>query len=167
MPEKATTGSRRYWVLLLTLAFLVCIGLVSYTYQLSEGLGITGLSRDVSWGFYIAQFTFLVGVAASAIFFDEARNSRITKDEVYKIILGLKDDSPFLKFADNEMSRVAIAKTCEGLYDYFLSEMISESNPVTALYKSLKPFQEEKFSKSVASVRELVDKLYELNFFKK
>ena len=28
---------------------------------------ITGMSRDVSWGFYIAQFTFLVGVAASAV----------------------------------------------------------------------------------------------------
>ncbi len=28
------------------------------------GLGITGLSRDVSWGLYIGQFTFLVGVAA-------------------------------------------------------------------------------------------------------
>ena len=81
--------------------------------------------------------TDLVDVAASAIFFDEARNSRITKDEVYKIILGLKDDSPFLKFADNEMSRVAIAKTCEGVYDFFLSEMISESNPVTALYNAI------------------------------
>jgi molybdopterin-containing oxidoreductase family membrane subunit len=28
---------------------------------------VTGLSRDVPWGFYIAQFTFLVGVAASAV----------------------------------------------------------------------------------------------------
>ncbi len=35
--------------------------------QFNYGLGITGLSRDVSWGFYIAQFTFLVGVAASAV----------------------------------------------------------------------------------------------------
>ena len=31
------------------------------------GLGITGLTRDSSWGFYIAQFTYLVGVAASAV----------------------------------------------------------------------------------------------------
>jgi molybdopterin-containing oxidoreductase family membrane subunit len=36
-------------------------------YQLNEGLAITGMSRDVSWGLYIAQFTFLVGVAASAV----------------------------------------------------------------------------------------------------
>ena len=34
-------------------------------YQYFSGLGVTGLSRDVPWGFYIAQFTFLVGVAAS------------------------------------------------------------------------------------------------------
>jgi Ni/Fe-hydrogenase subunit HybB-like protein len=34
---------------------------------LNEGLGVTGMSRDVSWGLYIAQFTFLVGVAASAV----------------------------------------------------------------------------------------------------
>ena len=30
-------------------------------------MGITGLGRDVSWGFYVAQFTYLVGVAASAV----------------------------------------------------------------------------------------------------
>ena len=34
---------------------------------MSEGLSITGMSRDVTWGLYIAQFTFLVGVAASAV----------------------------------------------------------------------------------------------------
>ena len=38
-----------------------------YLRQLTEGLAITGLSRDVTWGLYIAQFTFLVGVAASAV----------------------------------------------------------------------------------------------------
>jgi len=43
------------------------VGLLFYIRQYHEGLGITGLSRDVSWGFYIAQFTFLVGVAASAV----------------------------------------------------------------------------------------------------
>ncbi len=35
--------------------------------QLDFGLGITGLSRDTSWGFYIANFTFLVGVAAGGV----------------------------------------------------------------------------------------------------
>jgi hypothetical protein len=35
--------------------------------QLKFGLGITGMSRDVSWGFYIANFTYLVGVAAGGV----------------------------------------------------------------------------------------------------
>jgi len=43
------------------------LGFAAYLVQLNKGLTITGMSRDVSWGFYIAQFTFLVGVAASAV----------------------------------------------------------------------------------------------------
>jgi molybdopterin-containing oxidoreductase family membrane subunit len=46
---------------------VIAVGFFTYLYQLREGLAITGLSRDVSWGLYIAQFTFLVGVAASAV----------------------------------------------------------------------------------------------------
>jgi molybdopterin-containing oxidoreductase family membrane subunit len=46
---------------------LVLAGLTAYSRQLTEGLAITGMSRDVTWGLYIAQFTFLVGVAASAV----------------------------------------------------------------------------------------------------
>jgi molybdopterin-containing oxidoreductase family membrane subunit len=42
-------------------------GFFCYLTQLDQGLGITGMSRDVSWGLYIAQFTFLVGIAASAV----------------------------------------------------------------------------------------------------
>ena len=43
------------------------IGFVLWLYQFKVGLKITGMSRDVSWGFYIAQFTYLVGVAASGV----------------------------------------------------------------------------------------------------
>ncbi|HQK18046.1 MAG TPA: polysulfide reductase NrfD, partial [Polyangiaceae bacterium] len=46
---------------------LIGIAAVFYLQQLQTGLGITGLGRDVTWGFYIAQLTFLVGVAASAV----------------------------------------------------------------------------------------------------
>ena len=46
---------------------LIAVGFFFYLKQLSYGLGITGMSRNVSWGLYIAQFTFLVGVAASAV----------------------------------------------------------------------------------------------------
>jgi len=67
MLEKAMVGSRRYWSWMVFLLLLAAFGLVFYLRQLSYGLGITGMSRDVSWGIYIAQFTFFVGVAASAV----------------------------------------------------------------------------------------------------
>lgn len=49
---------------------LVCVllaGLAAYAYQDRNGLGVTGMSRDVAWGLYISQFTFLVGIAASSV----------------------------------------------------------------------------------------------------
>lgn len=67
MFEKALTGSRRYWAWIFSLLTLIGIGFICYLRQFSIGLGVTGLSRDVSWGLYIGQFTFLVGVAASAV----------------------------------------------------------------------------------------------------
>jgi Ni/Fe-hydrogenase subunit HybB-like protein len=67
MFEKALEGSRRYWLWLIALAIISGIGTLYYLKQLQYGLGLTGLSRDVSWGLYIGQFTFLVGVAASAV----------------------------------------------------------------------------------------------------
>ncbi|MFH1740363.1 MAG: sulfate reduction electron transfer complex DsrMKJOP subunit DsrP [bacterium] len=67
MLENALIGSRKYWAWIILLLAVIGIGFLCYLKQLSFGLGITGLSRDVTWGFYIAQFTFLVGVAASAV----------------------------------------------------------------------------------------------------
>jgi molybdopterin-containing oxidoreductase family membrane subunit len=67
MLDKALKGSRRYWMWLLFLLCIIAAGFCFYLRQLDLGLGITGLSRDVSWGLYIAQFTFFVGVAASAV----------------------------------------------------------------------------------------------------
>ena len=43
------------------------VGGVCYLQQWTYGLGVTGMSRDVSWGLYISQFTFLVGVAAGGL----------------------------------------------------------------------------------------------------
>lgn len=67
MLEKAFQGSKRYWIWIFFLLALIGTGTCFYIWQFNEGLSITGLSRDVTWGFYIAQFTFLVGVAASAV----------------------------------------------------------------------------------------------------
>ena len=67
MIENALTGSKKYYNWILLLLVIIGMGIYSYSQQLTLGLGITGMSRDVSWGLYIAQFTFLVGVAASAV----------------------------------------------------------------------------------------------------
>ena len=67
MLEIAFRGGRRYWALQALWGLLIVAGLAAYSQQLSRGMTITGMSRDVAWGIYIAQFTFLVGVAASAV----------------------------------------------------------------------------------------------------
>ncbi len=67
MLEKAFEGGKGYWLWLLLLAVLTLVGFSFWLRQVTEGLGITGMSRDISWGLYIGQFTFLVGVAASAV----------------------------------------------------------------------------------------------------
>jgi Ni/Fe-hydrogenase subunit HybB-like protein len=67
MLEKALRGGPRYYGLIGLFAVIIAVALVTYARQATEGLTITGMSRDVPWGFYIAQFTFLVGVAASAV----------------------------------------------------------------------------------------------------
>ena len=68
MLENAFVGTRRYYTLLAVLLFFILVGSSFYLMQLKNGLGYTtGLGRDVSWGFYIAQLTYLVGVAASAV----------------------------------------------------------------------------------------------------
>ena len=67
MLEKALVGDKKYWTWVISLMAVIGIATLFYLRQYSEGLGVTGLGRDVTWGFYIAQFTFLVGVAASAV----------------------------------------------------------------------------------------------------
>ena len=67
MLELAIKGGKKYYGWMTFLMVIVGIGFLLYLRQLDFGLGITGLSRDVSWGFYIANFTFLVGVAAGGV----------------------------------------------------------------------------------------------------
>lgn len=62
-----SSGTRWYY---LWIAFLlVCIGQGVHAYgeQYERGLILTSMRDSVSWGFYIGNFTFLVGVAAAAV----------------------------------------------------------------------------------------------------
>lgn len=67
MLEKALRGGRGYGAWMGALLAVACAGAWGYAGQLQTGMGVTGLSRDITWGLYIAQFTFFVGVAASAV----------------------------------------------------------------------------------------------------
>ncbi len=60
-------GGPLYWSWMLFLMVLMGITAWNYTDQWNQGLVITGLSDQVSWGFYIANFAFFVGIAAAAV----------------------------------------------------------------------------------------------------
>lgn len=61
------SGGLGYQIYLCILLLFMVIGFYAYTIQLREGLIVTGMSNIVSWGLYISNFTFLVGVAAAAV----------------------------------------------------------------------------------------------------
>jgi len=60
-------GDWRYQGWMLALTVISLLGLNAYCKQLADGLITTGMTDQVSWGMYIANFTFLVGVAAAAV----------------------------------------------------------------------------------------------------
>jgi Ni/Fe-hydrogenase subunit HybB-like protein len=60
-------GSLRYYLWLGALLLVIGFGGLAYSIQLREGLVVTGMNDHVSWGLYIANFTFLVGLAAAAM----------------------------------------------------------------------------------------------------
>ncbi|MCS7281726.1 MAG: polysulfide reductase NrfD, partial [Desulfobacterota bacterium] len=65
--EEAVRGTRHYYLWLFFLLGLISFGMVFYLDQLEHGLIVTHMRDQVSWGLYIANFTFLVGVAAAAV----------------------------------------------------------------------------------------------------
>ncbi|MGK2934404.1 MAG: sulfate reduction electron transfer complex DsrMKJOP subunit DsrP [Gemmatimonadaceae bacterium] len=65
--HSATTGGRRYHLWMGTLTLIMLVGAYAYSVQLRYGLGVTGMNDHVSWGLYISNFTFLVGLAAAAM----------------------------------------------------------------------------------------------------
>ncbi|WDP84643.1 MAG: polysulfide reductase NrfD [Desulfobacter sp.] len=67
MLELALKGNRTYWIWIAGLLTMIGIGAFFYADQLKYGLMVTGQSRDVSWGFYTAQMTYFVGVAAGGV----------------------------------------------------------------------------------------------------
>ncbi|MFO0981262.1 MAG: NrfD/PsrC family molybdoenzyme membrane anchor subunit [Planctomycetota bacterium] len=60
-------GNLVYWSWIALLLGLITAGGVAYSSQFHQGLIATSMRDQVSWAFYIGNFTFLVGVAAAAV----------------------------------------------------------------------------------------------------
>ena len=56
------TGKRFYFTVGVLLAFVMW-GAYAYSLQWRYGLGVTGLNQPVSWGFYITNFVFFIGIS--------------------------------------------------------------------------------------------------------
>ncbi|MGH8732921.1 MAG: NrfD/PsrC family molybdoenzyme membrane anchor subunit, partial [Burkholderiales bacterium] len=56
-------GDRKFWISLLVLSGLVGAGIYAYVYQVQRGLWVTGLNQKVSWGFYIINCVFFIGIS--------------------------------------------------------------------------------------------------------
>lgn len=63
----AVRGSFRYYAWLTFLFVVATIGFLCHFVQLTEGLVVTNLSNQISWGAYIANFTYIVGILAVAV----------------------------------------------------------------------------------------------------
>ena len=56
-------GGVRYWTLVVVFAALVLAGVYAWIYQVQRGLSVTGLNQKVSWGFYIVNCVFFIGIS--------------------------------------------------------------------------------------------------------
>jgi molybdopterin-containing oxidoreductase family membrane subunit len=65
--DSATNGGRHYHLWMGSLTLVMVAGAVAYAVQVRDGLAVTGMNDHVSWGLYISNFTFLVGMAAAAM----------------------------------------------------------------------------------------------------
>ena len=80
------SGGLTYQIYLCILAAFMVLGVYAYFVQINIGLAATNMSNIVSWGFYIANFTFLVGVAAAAVMI--ILPSYIFKDkDLHKVVI--------------------------------------------------------------------------------
>jgi len=56
------TGPGFYWTVA-GLSVLILWGAIAYGVQFTQGLGVTGLDQPVSWGFYVTNFVFFIGIS--------------------------------------------------------------------------------------------------------
>ena len=63
----ATDGGPVFYSWMVFLTALILVGLNAWAHQVNEGMGLTAMTDQVSWGLYIGNFTYGVGLAAGAV----------------------------------------------------------------------------------------------------
>jgi Ni/Fe-hydrogenase subunit HybB-like protein len=64
---EAFDGNWKFYVWMTFLTAVALVGANAWATQVRDGMGLTNMSDHVSWGLYIANFTFLVGLAAGGV----------------------------------------------------------------------------------------------------
>jgi Ni/Fe-hydrogenase subunit HybB-like protein len=105
----AASGDWRYWAWLGALLAVGLVGLHAYVKQLEVGLVTTDLTNQVPWGIYIANFTFLLGVAGAAtvlvipVYLYKNRN--LSDLIIYTVVLGVASLLMALLFLTADLGR--------------------------------------------------------------
>jgi molybdopterin-containing oxidoreductase family membrane subunit len=63
----ATDGSLLFYAWMIFLTAVALVGTNAWAHQVTQGMALTQMTDHVSWGLYIANFTFVVGVAAGGV----------------------------------------------------------------------------------------------------
>ncbi len=63
----ATDGNVAFYTWMVALTAVWLVGVNAFAHQTADGLGRTAMTDHVSWGMYIGNFTFGVGLAAGAV----------------------------------------------------------------------------------------------------
>ena len=63
----ATDGGPLFYAWMTVLTCVALVGVNAWANQVVSGMQVTGMGDHVSWGLYISNFTFFVGVAAAAV----------------------------------------------------------------------------------------------------
>ena len=65
--KEATDGNLWFYLWMFVLTALALVGANAWAVQVADGMIVTNMTDHVSWGLYIANFTFMVGVAAGGV----------------------------------------------------------------------------------------------------
>jgi molybdopterin-containing oxidoreductase family membrane subunit len=65
--NEATNGNVLFYIWMLVLTGIALVGANAWAVQVHDGMIVTNMTDHVSWGLYIANFTFMVGVAAGGV----------------------------------------------------------------------------------------------------